>query len=185
MLGLVPQVGGLLKKLPGLADRDIPMPVLAPLLFLTGTESHPELPDVLEDAGVADGLKLVPTLNRYVGDMSDHGVFRENGVPYFFLSCGHWAHYHQPTDTPDRLNYQKMERITQQVCGLLSSLDPHPLKRAGSKARVCETLDLEIECMRRAFGPLWSLLLKRAGLTAVKSRKDMDQLVASILALGL
>jgi len=39
--------------------------------------------------------------------------------------------------------------------------------------------------MRRAFGPLWSLLLKRAGLTDVKSRKDMDQLVASILALGL
>ena len=23
---------------------------------------------------------------RYVGDMSDHGIFRENGVPYFFLS---------------------------------------------------------------------------------------------------
>jgi hypothetical protein len=185
MLGMVPQVGGLLTKLPGLADRDIPLPVLAPLLFITGTESHPGLPDVLENAGVADGLKLVPTINSYVGDMSDHGVFRENGVPYFFLSCGHWAHYHQPTDTPDRLNYRKMERITRQVGGLLSSLDPQPLKSAGSKARVCETLDLEIECMRRAFGPLWSLLLKRAGLADVGSREDMDQLVASILALGL
>jgi hypothetical protein len=102
-----------------IADRDIPLPVLHPLLFITGTESHPALQDVLDDAGVADGLKLVPTLNSYVGDMSDHGVFREHGVPYFFLSCGHWAHYHQRTDTPDRLNYRKMERITRQVCSLL------------------------------------------------------------------
>lgn len=185
MLGMVPQVGGLLKKLPGLADRDIPLPVLAPLLFITGTESHPELQEVIQEAGEADGLKIVPTLNRYVGDMSDHGVFRENGVPYFFLSCGHWAHYHQRTDTPDRLNYQKMERITRQVCALLASLDAQPLKRSGGKERICDTLDLEIASMRRSFGPLWSLLLKRAGLTDIGSRKDMDKMVSSILALGL
>lgn len=185
MLGSMPWVGDLLKKLPGLPDRDIPLPVLAPLLFITGTESHPGLQGVLEDAGAADGLKLVPTLNSYIGDMSDHGVFRENGVPYFFLSCGRWAHYHQPTDTPDRLNYRKMERISQQVCSLLSSLDPHPLKRAGGKERVCDTLDLEILSMRRAFGPLWLLFLKRAGLENVESRSDMDRLVASILAVGV
>jgi hypothetical protein len=185
MLGMVPQVGGLLKKLPGLSDRDIPIPVLAPLLFITGTESHPELQDVIEEAGEADGLKIITTLNHYVGDMSDHGVFRENGVPYFFLSCGHWAHYHQPTDTPDRLNYQKMERITRQVCGLLASLDGQSLERSGGKERVCDTLELEIASMRRSFGPLWSLLLKRAGLTDVQSRKDMDKLVAGILTLGL
>ncbi|MEI6605170.1 MAG: hypothetical protein WCP35_07660, partial [Verrucomicrobiota bacterium] len=45
----------------------------------------------LEPAGVAKGLKLVPALNSYVGDMSDHGVFRENNVPYFFLSCGRFC----------------------------------------------------------------------------------------------
>jgi hypothetical protein len=181
----VPKISSVLSVIPGLKDRDIPLPVLHPLLFVTGTESHPGLRDVIEDAGVSDGLKLVATLNSYVGDMSDHGVFRENGVPYFFLSCGHWAHYHQPTDTPDRLNYRKMERITRQVCGLLSSLDSQTLKRTGNRARVCDTLDLEIETMRRAFGPLWSLLLRRAGLTKVESREDMDQLVDSILALGL
>ena len=185
MLGFIPQVGGLLQRLPGLADCDIPLPVLAPLLFVTGTESHPGLRDVLEEAGVADGLKLVPTLNRYVGDMSDHGVFRENGVPYFFLSCGHWAHYHQRSDTPDRLNYRKMERITKQVRGLLSSLDPQPLRRKGGKERVCDTLAMEIQSMRRSFGPLWPLLLKRAGLTDVESREEMDRLVGSIMSLGL
>ena len=53
--------------------------------------------EVLEAAGVSKGLKLVPTLNRYVGDMSDHGIFRENGVPYFFLSCGRGTTTCRPT----------------------------------------------------------------------------------------
>ena len=101
MLGRVPVLGGIM-SLPGLGDRDIPLPLLHPLVFITGTESHPEMREALEIAGTARGLKIVPTLNSYIGDMSDHGVFRRNGVPYFFLSCGHWAHYHQPTDTPDR-----------------------------------------------------------------------------------
>ena len=185
MLGMVPRIGSLLARIPGLADRDIPLPLLHPLVFITGTESHPGLPAVLENAGTAGGLKLVPTLNSYVGDMSDHGVFRRNGVPYFFLSCGHWAHYHQRTDTPDRLNYRKMERITRQVCALLGALDTRDLRRSGGKERVCETLALEIRAMRCAFGLLWPLLLKRAGLTGVGSRKDMDALVGSILQLGI
>jgi hypothetical protein len=185
MLGFVPQVGALLTKLPGLADRDIPIPILHPLVFITGTESHPDMQEVIEEVGVTDGLKIVNTLNRYVGDMSDHGVFRENGVPYFFLSCGRWAHYHQRTDTPDRLNYQKMERINRQVCRLLEELDIQSLARKGEKERICDTLEMEVESMRSAFGPLWSLLLKRAGVSDIENRKDMDRLVNSILALGL
>ena len=51
--------------------------------------------------------------------------------------------------------------------------------------RLCDTLDLEVRYMRRAFGPLWSLLLKRAGLSEVERRKDMTRLVESMLALGL
>ena len=43
--------------------------------------------------------------------MGDHGVFRRNDVPYLFFSCGRWEHYHQPSDTPDRLNYEKMEHV--------------------------------------------------------------------------
>ena len=93
---------------------DIPSSVtdqLAPLTFATGAESHPDLPDMLQGLGTPNGMKLIATLNQYVGDMSDHGIFRKNGVPYLFLSCGHWEHYHEPTDTPDRLNYEKMSHI--------------------------------------------------------------------------
>jgi hypothetical protein len=44
---------------------------------------------------------------------------------------------------------------------------------------------LEIECTRRSFGPLWSVLLKRAGLTDIESREEMDQMVNSLLNTGL
>jgi len=164
----------------------ISLPVLHPLLFMTGTESHPALADALAEAGCAKGLKLVPTLNRYVGDMSDHGVFREHGVPYLFLSCGRWAHYHKKTDTPERLNYRKMERIARQLQQLCRTLDTTPLPRPKAAVEhICDTLDLEIAHMRSSFGPVLPLLLRRAGLDTLKTREDMDRLVASILETGV
>ena len=125
----------------------------------------------------------MPTLNSYVGDMSDHGVFRENGVPYFFLSCGRWRHYHQRTDTPDRLNYEKMERITRQVIAFAATLDTADLPQNGSE-QFSETLDLEVSRMRLAFGPLWEQMLRLCRLDEVSSRRQMDQLVSNLQALG-
>ena len=181
LAGHLPAVGKWLTSVPGLKDWDIPVPLVAPMVFVTGAESHPELRAVLKEAGVTDGLKVVSTRNQYVGDVSDHGVFRANGVPYFFLSCGLWAHYHSPTDTPDRLNYRKMERIARQTQDLLWGLDGSALQRGDGGARECETLAFEVESLREAFGPLWGLLLRQAGLAEVRSRKDMDRVVATLL----
>ena len=157
---------------------------LAPLLFITGTESHAGLRRVHERAGTVDGLSLVPTLNRYVGDMSDHGIFRENGVPYFFLSCGHWPHYHRDTDTPDRLNYEKMDRIARQVLACAAALDGAELPQTG-REQFAETLDLEISRLRVALGSGWKPVLERCGLEAVTSRAEMDRLVLSLRRLGI
>jgi Peptidase family M28 len=157
---------------------------LAPMLFVTGTESHQALRSVLDRAGAVEKLPLVPTLNRYVGDMSDHGVFRQNGVPYLFLSCGRWPHYHLPSDTPDRLNYDKMERITRQVLGFAHTLDSAELPQTGSE-RFAETLDVEITRMRHAFGAWWEPVLELCGLRAVTSRTEMDRLVAMFLNFGV
>ena len=157
---------------------------LAPLLFITGTESHAGLRHVHERAGTVDGLSLVPTLNRYVGDMSDHGVFRENGVPYLFLSCGHWAHYHRDTDTPDRLNYEKMDRIARQVLAFAAALDGAELLQTG-REQFAETLDLEISRLRLALGLVWERMLERCGLEAVTSRAEMGRLVESMMSLGI
>ena len=136
----VPGIGSMLGKIPGLADKDINVPFLSNLLFMTGTESHQGLIDIVGEQHSPKGLKVLPTLNSYIGDMSDHGVFRENGVPYLFLSCGHWQHYHMPTDTPDRLNYKKMAHITHYASELLAGMDVREMPRGAtgsSSTRPC------------------------------------------------
>ena len=86
----------------GLKSSIPELPDLRDLVFVTGAESHPALPGIIETTPEPDGIRVLPTLNEYVGDMSDHGIFRKNGVPYFFLSCGHWEHYHRTTAPPTR-----------------------------------------------------------------------------------
>ncbi len=43
-----------------------------------------------------------------VSPMSDYHAFWKSKIPFAFLTCGRWQHYHKPTDTPDRLDYPKI-----------------------------------------------------------------------------
>ena len=101
-----------------LVGHDVPMQGFEDLVFVTGMESHPGLADTIESVLPFDGIKVLPLLNEYVCDLSDHHIFRVNEVPYLFLSCGIWAHYHRETDTPDKLTYSKAGTIA----GFVSSL---------------------------------------------------------------
>ena len=40
--------------------------------------------------------------------LSDHWPFWRASVPFMLLTCGRWAHYHAVTDTPDRLDWEKI-----------------------------------------------------------------------------
>ena len=93
-----------------LVGHDVPIPGLEDLVFITGMESDPGL--VYADLS-PDRLRVQPVLNRYVGDLSDHHIFRVNRRPFLFLSCGRWQHYHAATDTPEKLNYAKMAAIAE------------------------------------------------------------------------
>lgn len=42
---------------------------------------------------------------------SDHACFYNKRVPVAFLHTGSHSHYHTPTDTADKLNYEGMERV--------------------------------------------------------------------------
>ncbi len=46
--------------------------------------------------------EIIPPLSDYVN-------FWTRGVPFLFLTSGRWRHYHTPTDTPEKLDYAKME----------------------------------------------------------------------------
>lgn len=160
-----------------LVGHDVPLPGLEDLLVATGAESDPALVDVVRAAAEEPGLRLVATLNRYVGDISDHGAFRRDRRPYLFLSCGHWPHYHRATDTPEKLNYDKMLRIQRVVERLLRGIAFREL--AGPFEGV-DTTAAEIEMMKRALGRF----LERNGLE-LDSRKDIDALVRSLRQMGL
>lgn len=46
---------------------------------------------------------------------SDHYNFAKNGIPVIFYFNGVHPDYHRPTDTVDKINFEKMEKITRQV----------------------------------------------------------------------
>lgn len=48
--------------------------MLSSLVFVTGSESHEELPGVLDAIGQPSQLRVTPTLNNYIGNVSDHGI---------------------------------------------------------------------------------------------------------------
>jgi Peptidase family M28 len=175
-----------------LVGHDVPLPSpelehVAPhfsqLLFLTGAESHPALPAVVRDSRVLE-LPVVATLNRRVGDMSDHGVFRSHGVPYLFLSCGRWAHYHQPSDTPDRLNYEKMGRIRDYLARLAQSLDGTTLYPAGERpGHEVDTTAFEIALINEALGEKgMRMLLSAIGLSRLETTAHLDALASRLQA---
>ncbi len=155
-----------------LVGHDVPLPGREDLLFVTGMESDPALAPVVRESARTAALPVVAALNRYIGDLSDHHVFRVNQRPYLFLSCGHWAHYHTPTDTPEKLNYAKMERIADFLASLLRRADSAELH---GPFEGYDTTPVEIELMHSALGPLLSAL----GVS-LRSRHDIDQ-VARLL----
>lgn len=185
MLGIIPGVGLLSLLLPSFGLKDFSIPHLRSALFVTGSESHTELPPALQQIGQPPDLKVIATQNSYIGDVSDHGVFRRHGVPYWFLSCGQWAHYHTPTDTPDRLNYDKMAAITHYLIQMAESLDERELKAERKVEQVHDTIQLEAEFLRASLGMLHGPVMRWAGLTEVKTRADMDKFAAKLLSLGL
>ena len=117
----------------------------------------------------------MPTLNRYVGDLSDHHVFRKNRSPYLLLTCGHWEHYHTASDTPDKLNYDKMAAVGDYVRTLTEVLCNATL---GGPFEGGETLETEIYFLEKNIMPA----LRAAGLSqTLRSRADVDRLVTLLI----
>ncbi len=172
----------LASRFPRLDRWEVALPIVRDLLFITGAESHPAFARAMEKVKLPRRLRLIATLNDYVGDMSDHGVFRQNGVPYLFLSCGRWPHYHAPTDTPDRLNYRKMHRIVKYLVRLVESLCDARLEERRESAA---TVDFEIRCLKQALGPILPFALRILGIERLETRQDLSDLAGALLATGL
>lgn len=92
-----------------------------------------ELGDIVD----AEGKKLTPAFNfSYEFDAnghpqqyycrSDHYSYARYGIPVVFLSTGNHAEYHQITDEPQYIDYDKLARVTQllyNTAGRVANLD--------------------------------------------------------------
>lgn len=154
-----------------LVGHDVALKGMEELVFIFGAESHPEMAEALAEAQLPQGLKNIASLNRYVGDLSDHHILRENGVPYFFLTCGRWEHYHQKSDIPDTLNYDKMDRISQYLVTLLKNLDTKQLQEYDQDH---DPVEVELMLLKRAIGPY----LEENGIP-MNDRNDIQKFVMS------
>jgi Zn-dependent M28 family amino/carboxypeptidase len=70
------------------------------------------------------GLHLVeeiPLLGQVA--FSDYDAFRNAGVPFVFLSAGRTPRYHQPSDLPDTLHYERMAATVGWLQALLHLID--------------------------------------------------------------
>ena len=156
-----------------LVGHDFAVAGLEDVVVVTGMESDPAFAEVLKRCDTGPKLRMLPTLNRYIGDLSDHHVFRLERRPYLFVTCARWKHYHQPTDTPEKLNYAKMAalveyltRITEAVCetDLTGPFEGY------------DTTDTELFLLRRALGPFLDALG-----APLNNRRDIDGLVAAFM----
>ena len=153
-----------------LVGHDVPLTGFEDLLFVTGIESHPHLDAMIQNNPGVPGLRILPTQNRYIGDMSDHHVFRLAGVPYLFFSCGRWNHYHAPSDRP-QVNYQKMGAIVAYLERLLPGLDRRSL---GGVQKPHDTTPTEL----KFFNTILGFALRSYGLKRLSSRQDIDRVVS-------
>jgi len=152
-----------------LVGHDVPMAGMEDLIFIFGAESHCALPELLLDTELPHGLRNIATLNRYVGDLSDHHILRKNGEAYLFLTCGRWQHYHQTSDEPAVLNYTKMNHIGKYLVNLIRKLD---IRKFDQQTGDCDPLAMELTLLKRALGPYLA-----AQHIPLESRQDIQRFV--------
>lgn len=161
-----------------LVGHDVPLPGFGNLLFITGMESDPGWPPLVIEVARTPRLRVIAALNRYVGDMSDHHVFRRNARPYLFLSCGRWQHYHRPSDTPDRLNYQKMDAIRSLLLTLTRQAAATALE---GPFEGFDSTPYECQTIRTALGVAAPLF----GFSGACDRRAIDRFAHRVLSAGL
>jgi hypothetical protein len=103
---------------------------LKEVVFAAGPEKSPDLYQRVKESPVSEitvlpvGLHLIEEI-PLVGQVafSDYDTFRNARVPFLFLSSGRTPRYHQPTDLPDTLHYERMAATVRWLQSLLHRLD--------------------------------------------------------------
>lgn len=135
---------GLFGSSAALREGDIPVKDVVFMVNLDMIGRNPTRPvDVLGDAYATGVRALTERANKTLGihlhwlglgsardlTSSDHFSFFLRGVPDMFLFTGEHADYHQVTDTPDKLSYERMARLVHlayRVAGAVAATEVTP-----------------------------------------------------------
>lgn len=102
------------------------MDVVTNTLFVAGTEDCPSLRNVVKQSGAASGIRVLPLGTDLIGPRSDHVAFELRGVPCLFFTSGTCRDYHQPTDTPEKLDYADLESAAQTIMATVQQIANTP-----------------------------------------------------------
>lgn len=75
------------------------------------------------------GLHPRPLAIDLLPALSDYASFEQAEVPFLFLSCGRWEHYHSITDTPEKLDERKALAIADYLALLVTEYANAPEER--------------------------------------------------------
>lgn len=67
--------------------------------------------------------KFAKNISSYRPSGSDHAPFYGKGIPVVFLHTGTHPYYHKPTDTPNRLNYNGIEKVARLATEIIIEVD--------------------------------------------------------------
>jgi hypothetical protein len=155
------------------------LPKTDKIVFMTGAESDGVFPKIVENVSTKHkGIKIFPTLNSYIGNLSDHHAFEQSGCPFLFLSCAQGKYYHHELDNLEWINFRKLADITNFVAEILKALDENP---AGNQPDAVDTTEFEIKMIIKALGPKLPIILKAVGIKMPASRKELDGLIGSLV----
>lgn len=120
-------------------------------LFCVGSERSDGLFEVVRGTPPPAPLTMGYVGSDVVGRRSDYVAFEEKQVPFLFFSTGEYGDYHRPTDTPERLDFDKLELEARHLVAVTRRIvaAPRPKWRA-ERARRNE----EIASLRAAIGHL-------------------------------
>ncbi len=86
-----------------------------PIVFVMGSEHAPRLKTLLDDVGTPHGLEVARLGVDLIGVRSDYGPFWGEKIPFLFFSTGEHPDYHTPRDVPEKLDFDKVARVSSLV----------------------------------------------------------------------
>ncbi len=100
-------------------------------LSVQATGSSPAWARIIEQANVAAGFDLAVQEDPY--QPTDVATFNGAGIPSLSFFTGTHADYHKPSDTPDKIDYEDLDRVVDFAAAIVKRIEDTPEAPAFTK----------------------------------------------------